>query len=167
MVPKLAQVIQDLSSRMRLFKAKQEDQSPAGALTDRELMILGLLNEHGKMNVLQISAADPTASDSTISTTITKLWRDKKMVTKTIRPENQRRTIVELTKKGKKAIEVFNKQRDERLKTLFDAINVTGEETETMIKVLTRAIKFFDKHLSMSNTVGMKQNTRDGTQNTE
>jgi len=151
MGPDLAKVIQELSSRMRHLKATQEDKVSAGNLTERDLMILGLLNENGKMAVSQISAADPTASESTISTTITKLWRDKKMVTKTISPENQRTTIVELTDKGKKAIEVYNKQRDERFKTLFDAINVTEPEKEVMTKVLSLAITFFDKHLGVSN----------------
>ena len=151
MGPDLAKVIQELSSRMRHLKATQEDKVSAGNLTERDLMILGLLNENGKMAVSQISAADPTASESTISTTITKLWRDKKMVTKTISPENQRTTIVELTDKGKKAIEVYNKQRDERFKALFDAINVTEPEKEVMTKVLSRAITFFDKHLGVSN----------------
>ena len=101
MGPDLAKVMQELSSRMRHLKATQEDKASAGNLTERDLMILGMLNERGKMTVSQISAADPIASESTISTTITKLWRDKKMVTKTISPENQRTTIVELTDKGK------------------------------------------------------------------
>ena len=151
MGPDLAKVIQELSSKMRHLKAMQEDKASAGNLTERDLMILGLLNESGKMAVSHIAAADPTASESTISTAITKLWRDKKMVTKTISPENQRTTIVELTDKGKKAIEVYNKQRDERFKTLFDAINVTDSEKEVMTKVLSRAVTFFDEHPGVSN----------------
>ncbi len=113
-------------------------------------MILGLLNERGKMTVSQIAAADPNVSDSTISTTITKLWRDKQMVSKTISPENQRTTIVELTDKGKKAIELINQQRAERFKTLFKAIEVTDEEREVFIRVLNRATAFFDKHLGLN-----------------
>ncbi|RKY12396.1 MAG: hypothetical protein DRP52_04700, partial [Planctomycetota bacterium] len=48
-------------------------------------------------------------SDSTISVNITKLWREKRMVSKTKDPENQRTTIVELTEAGKRAIEIYNK----------------------------------------------------------
>jgi DNA-binding MarR family transcriptional regulator len=101
------------------------------------------------MSVSEVSAADPGASDSTISSTITRLWRDKKMVTKTISPENQRTTIIGLTDKGRKTVEVFNKQRDERFRTLFEAINVTDGEKEVLLSVLGRAIKFFDKRLNI------------------
>jgi DNA-binding MarR family transcriptional regulator len=115
-------------------------------------MILRLLNERGKMTVSQIAAAEPNVSDSTISTNITKLWRDKQMVSKTISPENQRTTIVELTDKGKKAIEVVNKQRAERFKTLFQALEVTDDEKQVLLKILNRAIPFFDKHLGLDKT---------------
>lgn len=145
MGPGLEKAILELSLRMRLLRAMQEDT----ALSERDIMILEVLNQQGVMTVSRITAAIPAVSDSTISTTITKLWRDKKMVTKTISPENQRSTIVELTEKGKKAIEVLNKQRAERFKTLFQAIEVTDDEKQVFLNVLNRAIPFFDKHLRL------------------
>ncbi len=150
MGPDLEKAIREVSVRMRLLRAMQEDESHPEDLTERDVMILGLLNERGRMTVSQIAAADPNVSDSTISTTITKLWRDKQMVSKTISPENQRTTIVELTDKGKKAIELINQQRTERFKTLFKAIEVTGEEREVFIRILNRATAFFDKHLGLN-----------------
>ncbi len=147
----IAKGVRDLTFRMRLLKAMQEDQVEEDNLSERELLILELLNEKGEMPVSQVAAADPGASESTTSNTITKLWRDKKMVTKTISPENQRTTIVGLTEKGRKTIEVFNKQRDERFKTLFEAINVTDGEKEALLNVLRRATEFFDKHLGIEN----------------
>jgi len=152
MGPDLEKAILEISLRMRLLKAMQEDESPSAGLTERDVMILRLLNERGKMTVSQIAAAEPNVSDSTISTNITKLWRDKQMVSKTISPENQRTTIVELTDKGKKAIEVVNKQRAERFKTLFQAIEVTDDEKQVLLKILNRAIPFFDKHLGLDKT---------------
>jgi DNA-binding MarR family transcriptional regulator len=77
------------------------------------------------------------------------------MVSKTISPENQRVTIVELTDKGRKALEILKKQRAERFKTLFHAIKVTNDEQQVFIKVLNRAIKFFDKYL-----VDLEKNNR-------
>ena len=154
MGPNLEKAILELSLKMRLLKALQEDKSPSENLTERDVMILQLLNERDKMTVSQIAAADPSASDSTISTNITKLWRDKKLVSKTISPENQRTTIVELTDKGKKAIELANQQRAERFKTLFQAIEVTDDEKQVLLNILTRAIAFFDKHL------GLNKNTK-------
>jgi len=150
MGPDLEKAILEISLKMRLLKAMQEDKSPLENLTERDVMILQLLNERGKMTVSQIAAADPSASDSTISTNITKLWRDRKMVSKTISPENQRTTIVELTEKGKKAIEIINKQRSERFNTLFHAINVTDDEKHVLLNIVTRAIAFFDRHLGLN-----------------
>jgi len=150
MGPDLEKAIHEISLRMRLLRAIQEEESPFQDLTERDEMILSLLNERGRMTVSQIAAADPNVSSSTISTSITKLWRDKKLVSKTISPENQRTTIVELTEKGKKAVEIINQQRTERFQVLFDAIKVTDDEKEILIKVLTRAIAFFDKHLGLN-----------------
>ena len=157
MGPNLEKAIQEISLRMRMLKATQESKSHLEELTERDIMILGLLDKHGKMTVSQITASDPTASDSTISTNITKLWRDKKMVTKTISPESQRVTIVELTDAGKKALEIVMKQRAQRLKSLLQAIQVTDEERKVLIDVCTRAVKFMDKHFGFDNIGKIKQ----------
>ena len=147
MGPDLEKAIYEISMRMRLMRAMQEDTSADDGLSEREIMILGLLAQRGPMTVSQIAQANPSVSDSTVSTSITKLWRDMKMVSKTISPENQRITIVELTAKGRGAIETVNKQRAERFKTLFKAIEMTDKEKDVFLKVLNRAIGFFDKHL--------------------
>jgi DNA-binding MarR family transcriptional regulator len=149
MGPALEKAILEINLRMRLLKATQEDESLSEGLTERDVMILELLTERGKMTVSQIAAANPNISDSTISTNITKLWREKQMVSKTISPANQRTTIVELTDKGKKAIELVNKQRAERFNTLFHALEVTNGEKDVLLKILNRAIPFFDKHLGL------------------
>jgi len=159
MGPDLTKAIHEISLRMRLLRAIQEDNSSSEGLTERDVMILELLNQRDKMTVSQIADAIPGASDSTISTDITKLWRDRKMVSKTISPENQRTTIVELTDKGREALEVVKKQRAERFQTLFNAIDVTDGEKQVIIKVLTRAINFFDRHLGLN-----KSNSTDGPQ---
>ena len=144
MAKDLERAIQELSLRMRLLKAAQEDCSDLPDLTDRDVMILSLLKERGKMTVSQIAVADPAASDSTISTNVTKLWRNE-MVSKTISPKNQRVTIIDLTSKGKKAFETVAKQRSERFQSLFQAIQVTDGEKQVLIDVCTRAVKFMDK----------------------
>ena len=147
MGPDLEKAIQAISLRMRLLKAMQEDNPAEDNLTEREYMILELVKQHGSMTVSQISAADQTVSDSTISTTITKLWRDKQMVSKVIDPRNQRSTIIALTEKGTNVLELFQSQRAERFKTLFEAIDVTDEEKDVFLRVLTRSITYFDKFL--------------------
>lgn len=149
MGPDLVKTLHEISLRMRLVRAAQEEKSSSEGLTERDVIILEMLHEKGKMTISQIAQAYPTISDSTISTNITRLWRDNKMVTKTISPENQRTTIVELTEKGKKAIELIKQQRAERYQTLFTAINVTDGEKEVFTKILMRAVAFFDKYLGL------------------
>ena len=147
MGPDLVKAIQEISLRMRLLKAIQEETGAADSLSERDTIILELLNEHGQMTVSQIAGAVPSGSTSTISTTITNLWRKKGFVSKMTDPENQRTTIVELTQKGKDAIEVVNKQRAERFQTLFQAIEVTEDEKQVMLTILGRAMPFFDNIL--------------------
>ena len=152
METELAKVIRDLAFRMRLLKASQEEQVGRYYLSERQLLILELLREHGPMSVSQLSAADPGASNSTISTTITGLWRDEKLVTKAISPENQRTTVVALTEKGRKIIDVLNKQRAERFQTFLKAVNLTKSEEKVMLKVFRHAINFLNKRLNIKDS---------------
>lgn len=153
METELIKAMHDLTLRMRLLKANQEEQVGQECLTEREALILELLNEKGPMSVSQLSLADAGASDSTISSTITRLWRNRKLVTKTISPENQRTTIIGLTDKGRNIIDIINTQRNERFKTFYEALNLTVGEEEAMLNVLHRAINFFDERLELRNEV--------------
>jgi DNA-binding MarR family transcriptional regulator len=150
MGPELMNAILGLSRRMLTLKATQEDQAVEGGLGERELMILGLLKEKGTMSVSEIAEAVPNVSYSTISTDITRLWRDKKMVTKTVDPDNQRVTLVELTEEGKKAVELMQKRRAKRMNQLYEALNTTKDEEEVIIRVSNRAIEYFDKLLGFN-----------------
>jgi len=154
MGPELINAILGLSKRMLTLKAIQEDQT-AGAVGERELMILSLLKERGTVSVSEIANAVPHVSYSTISTDITRLWREKKMVTKTIDPENQRVTLVELTETGAKVVQAIQEQRNERLRRLYEAMNTTKDEEEVIIRVSNRAVDYFDKLLGPN---GQKRN---------
>ena len=149
MGPELEKSVHELALRMRMIRAIQEEMAPAGALTEREALILHLLKERGQMTVTQIAEAWPNVSESTISMTLTKLWRELGLVSKTISPENQRVTLVELTDKGRAELETIFKQRSQRIKALFDSINMTDEERHVMISVCQRGgVKVLDQFLS-------------------
>ncbi|MDH4203236.1 MAG: winged helix DNA-binding protein [Phycisphaerae bacterium] len=148
MGPEFEKAINELSLRMRMIRAIQEDNAPSGALSERESLILQLLGERGQMTVSQIAEAWPNVSESTISMTITKLWRKLGLVSKTISPENQRITLVELTGKGKKELEIILAQRNERLKALFDSIHMTDDERQVLISICQRGVKMLDQFLS-------------------
>ena len=148
MGPELEQAVHELALRMRMIRAIQEDAAPDDALTEREALILHLLKERGQMTVTQIAEAWPNVSESTVSMTITKLWRKLGLVSKTISPENQRITQVELTDKGIAELENIFKQRSMRIKALFDSINMTDEEKKVMISICQRGVKVLDQFLS-------------------
>ena len=147
MGPDLEKAIQELSLRMRMIRAIQEDQAAEGALSEREALILQQLAEQGPMSVSQIAESWPDVSESTISMTITKLWRKRGLVTKTINPDNQRVTMVELSEKGKAELDAIFKQRSERFQALFKAMNVSPEEKQMLINVCQRGVTFLDKML--------------------
>ena len=149
MGPELEKAINELSLRMRMLRAIQEDSAPAGALTERQSLILQLLSECGQMTVTQIAEAWPNVSESTISMTITKLWRKMGLVSKTISPENQRITLVDLTEKGKQELETMLQQRTQRLKALFDSIHMTDEEKNALIGICQRGVKVLDQYLDV------------------
>ncbi len=144
MGPELINAILGLSKRMLTLRAIQEDQA-SGVVGARELMILNLLKEKGRISVSEIAHAVPHVSYSTISTDITRLWREKKMVTKAIDPENQRVTMVELTGAGAKVVQAMQEQRSERLRRLYEAMGTTKDEEEVIIRVSNRATAYFDK----------------------
>ena len=148
MSPELEKAIWELTRRMQLLRILQQEQADED-LTERDAMILSLLNERSSMTVSKIAEAIPNASDSTISINITKLWREKQMVSKIISPQDKRTTVVALTDEGKKAIGAFNKQRTERFNKLFQALQVTDNEKELLLKIISRAVKFFDKYLEL------------------
>lgn len=147
MEPDLENAIHELSMRMRLLRVIQEDRACELGLTERDFMILELLNDRGKMTISEIAAAYPSVTFSTISTDVTKLWRQKQLLSKTINPENQRVTLVELTDKGEEIVELWNKQRTERYAKLFEALKATDEEKQVLLRIIDRAVKFFDKYL--------------------
>ena len=157
MAADLVKAINELSQRMRLLKAMQEEASDSERLTERDEMILDLLSKRGRMTISEIAAEDPNVSFSTISLNITKLWRKLKLVSKTISPENQRTTFVELNEKGREAIEAMKQQREKRFKVLYEALGVTDGEKELLMRILKRANAYFEKYVSMIENEGSKQ----------
>lgn len=147
MGPDLEKALNDLSLRMRLIRAMQENQKPDDTLTERESLILQQLLERGTMTVSQIAEAWPNFSESTISMTLTKLWK-RKLVSKTISPENQRVTHVNLTEKGRNELDLIFKQRRQRFQALFDAIQLSDHEREVFIQICQRGVACIDQLLS-------------------
>jgi DNA-binding MarR family transcriptional regulator len=143
----LSKLMDELGLRMRLLRATQENGAGTADLSERDILLLELLDSHGRMTVSEIGACYPHVSESTISTNITKLWREKKLVSKSINPDNQRITFVDITDKGKEILKAIRQMRTERLVTLFRAMEFSDEERRVMERLTSRAIGFFDQYL--------------------
>jgi len=143
-------MIYDMAFRVRLFIAsKLSEEKRATDLSDRETLILELIGTKGRMSISEISFFYPKVSNSTISTTITKLWKEKKLVDKNILPENQRITAVSLTDKGRDRLEQIKQKQSDVFTTVATSLDLTAEQNESFQLILKSSIGFFDELLEL------------------
>jgi DNA-binding MarR family transcriptional regulator len=118
-------------------------------LTDREMLLLEILDMRENTSISEIAALCPKVSNATISTTITKLWRDKKLVNKLILPHNQRVTTVTLTPKGKKVLRKIRETQSNLYETITTSLALSLEQEALFKQALENAIKYFDEELQL------------------
>jgi DNA-binding MarR family transcriptional regulator len=142
-------LIYDMAFRVRLYIASKISENKVGDLTDRESLIIELIGMKGRMSISEIGSLYPTVSNSTISTTITKLWKDRQLVDKTILPENQRVTTVTLTEKGQKILSEIRRTQSDVFSTVTVSLGLSPDQVENFQEILEHAIRFFDKTLGL------------------
>jgi DNA-binding MarR family transcriptional regulator len=143
-------MIYDMAFRVRLYIASRlADGNRINDLTERETLILQLIGTTGRMSISEICNFYPRVSSSTISTTITKLWKEKKLVDKNILPENQRITTVNLTEKGQKALKEIKKKQSDVFNTVATSLGLSAEQNASFQIILESAIGFFDDMLGL------------------
>ena len=147
MTKNIETLIYEISLRVRLFMTSERAGNTAVNLTDRECLLLELVGMREKMSISEISKLCPTVSNSTISTTITGLWKDREFVEKTILPENQRVTIVSLTARGKRVLNEIKKSQSEVYKTIAQSLNLSAEQDAYFKALIENAIGFFNHKL--------------------
>jgi DNA-binding MarR family transcriptional regulator len=142
-------LIYDMAFRVRLYMASKISEQKVGDLTDRESLIIELIGMKGNMSISEIGNLYPTVSNSTISTTITKLWKDKKLVDKRILPENQRVTTVTLTEKGKQILQEIKRTQADVFSTITVSLGLSTDQVEYFHDILKNAITFFDETMGL------------------
>jgi len=143
-------MIYDMAVRVRLFIAsKLSEEKGVNDLSDRESLLLELIGTKGSMSISEIGNFYPRVSSSTISTTITKLWKEKKLVDKNIPPENQRITAVSLTDKGREIVEQIKRKQSDVFTNVAQSLGLTADQNESFHQVLENSIGFFDKLLEL------------------
>ena len=142
-------LIYDMAFRVRLYIASKISEKKVGDLTDRESLIIELIGMKGNMSISEIGSLYPSVSNSTISTTITKLWKDRQLVDKTILPENQRVTTVTLTEKGQKILSEIRRNQSDVFSTVTVSLGLSPDQVGDFQEILEHAIGFFDKTLGL------------------
>ena len=143
-------MIYDMAFRVRLYIASiLSEENRLNDLSEREALVLELIGAKGRMSISEIGNFYPKVSNSTISTTITKLWKDKSLVDKKILPENQRITTVNLTEKGRTVLEQFKKNQSDIFKTVTTSLGLSDDQKESFQSILEHAIGYFDEVLGL------------------
>lgn len=145
----LEELIDELALKMRLLQDMEEASWQPGDLTGREILLLELLHRHEELSISQLSSLCPGTAISTISMTITKLWRAK-LVSKSRDPENQRITIVALTKEGREKLVKGKENRRRRNSAIVQALRLNDEEYKVFVSLLSRTVACFDEVLASS-----------------
>jgi len=144
----IAALMYETNLRVRLFRTST---GAAGkhvvALTQRERLLVELIGMRDSMSISEISQLCPTISNSSISTIITRLWKDKKLVEKKILPENQRITNVSLTTEGRRVLNSIKVWESEVYKRIGESLGLSPEQDEYFKAVIEIAIIFFNHKL--------------------
>jgi DNA-binding MarR family transcriptional regulator len=153
-------MIYDMAFRIRLYIASKFSQEKrVDDLSERETLILELIATKGSMSISEIGNFYPKVSSSTISTTITKMWKDKQLVDKKILPVNQRITTVNLTEKGRNVLDEIKKTQTDVYTTVTTSLALSAEQNESFQQILENAIGFFDEMLGLefneTNAIGV------------
>lgn len=145
-----ANMIYDMAFRVRLYIASTlYEEKRVNDLSDREALLLELIGTKDNMSISEISNFYPRVSNSTISTTITRLWKEKKLVDKHILPENQRITIVSLNDKGREILEQIKQKQSDVFTTVATSLGMNAEQNESFHQILQSSIGFFDELLEL------------------
>ena len=138
----LVELINQISIKMRLLKVEQ-DTKTTGQYSEREILLLELIHDNKKMSLSEIAKKFKVVGKSIISSTISNFWKAQ-LVNKERNHENQRIMYVSLTPKGKKLLDQFRKDENERFSLLIDALNLTSEQEIMIKKILENAVKMFE-----------------------
>jgi DNA-binding MarR family transcriptional regulator len=145
----IAGLMYDLSFRLRVLRASRESHADKSSdLTPREELLLQIIGLMEESSVSSIRAICPSVTLSSISSSITELWK-KKLVEKRVNPDDQRITMVKLSKNGKALLTSIIKSQHIILSKVAESFNLTGEQEVFTRDLLIRSINFFDQYLHL------------------
>lgn len=149
MAKSIEMILAEMSLRVRLLMSAENAGKRIGGLSERETLLLELIGTKKGMCISEIAEFFGGVSSSTISMTITKLWRKRRLVDKTIMPKNQRVTMVSLTDEGKRLLAEIKKDQLMIYKTVTESLGLAPEQDENLRRLLQNSIRFFDTQLGL------------------
>ena len=149
MAKSIEMILAEMSLRVRLLMSAENAGKRIGGLSERETLLLELIGTKKGMCISEIAEFFGGVSSSTISMTITKLCRKRRLVDKTIMPKNQRVTMVSLTDEGKRLLAEIKKDQLMIYKTVTESLGLAPEQDENLRRLLQNSIRFFDTQLGL------------------
>ena len=150
MAKSIEKILAEMSLRVRLLMSAENAGKRIAGLSERETLLLELIGTKKEMCISEIAEFFGGVSSSTISMTVTKLWRKHKLVNKTILPRNQRVTMVSLTDKGRQLLDEIKKEQLMIYKTVTASLGLAADQDNNLRKLLANSIRYFDKQLGLN-----------------
>jgi DNA-binding MarR family transcriptional regulator len=141
MLNELFNGIAKLSIKMRIFRAIQMADSPAGELKDREILILELLNIQGAMSMTDLSHFFPGVKQSTLSMDIKRLRSDLDLIDMTVSKTDMRVHLIELSKGGYEKVKEIKAHRAKSYLPLAAAIGDNPDDIKLLSQIVNKAIE--------------------------
>ena len=133
---------------MRIYLAVQSADSEAGALKDREILILELLRSQGPMSMTELARFFPGVKLSTLSTDIKKLRVEMDFIHMKVGRKDMRVHLIELSEKGVEKVREIKTQKAKSYIPLAKAIGRNPEEIEFLNRIVNRAITLVDEEIN-------------------
>ncbi len=150
MAQSIEAILAEMSLRVRLLMSAENAGKRIAGLSERETLLLELIGTKKEMCISEIAEFFGGVSSSTVSMTITKLWRKRNLVSKTILPRNQRVTMVSLTDEGRKLLAEIKKNQLMIYRTVSESLGISPEQNEIFKALLENSIQFFDDQLGLN-----------------
>ncbi len=149
MAKSIETVFAEMGLRVRLLMSAKNAGKRIAGLSERETLLLELIGTKEEMCISEIAEFFGGVSSSTVSMTITKLWRKRKLVNKTILPRNQRVTMVSLTDEGRRLLDEIKKDQLRIYKTVSESMRIAPEQNEMLKAWLENSVRFLDDQLGL------------------
>ncbi len=149
MTQSIEAILAEMGLRVRLLMSAKNAGKRIAGLSERETLLLELIGTKKEMCISEIAEFFGGVSSSTVSMTVTKLWRKRKLVNKTILPRNQRVTMVSLTDKGRKLLNEIKKDQLMIYRTVSESMGISPEQNEILKALLANSVHYFDDQLGL------------------